>query len=79
MYVPDPEHFFPAADPGERDRLPEPVRQRESHGRCGAGDPGDAGEHAGGDRILQVYGQKAENMKTFRWRSIIIMFRKLIM
>ena len=52
VYLSDPEHFVIAADPGECDRLPRTVRQRESDGDCGACDRGDGGEYRGGGGVL---------------------------
>ena len=66
MHFPDPEHFFPAADPGQCYRLPRAVRQRESHGDRWAGDCGDGGEHGGGGGVLQDDGKKVENTKALR-------------
>lgn len=59
MYLPDPEHFIFAADPGECDRVPRAVRQRESDGDRGAGDCGDGGEYGGGGGVLQGDGWEA--------------------
>ena len=44
------------ADPGVGDRLPEPVRKRESDSRCWAWDCGNGGQYRGGDFILQDNG-----------------------
>lgn len=69
VHVPDPEHLRPAAHPGKRYRLPQPIRERESHGdrgdssEYGGGDRGDGGEYGGGDRVLQSDGSHAEGMR----------------
>ena len=56
MYLPDRKYFFPAADPGVGDRLPEPVRKRESDSGCGTGDFGNGGQYRGGNFVLQIVG-----------------------
>lgn len=52
MHVPDTEYLVAAADPGECDRLSEPVWERESGGDRGTGDCGNIGEYAGGGGVL---------------------------
>lgn len=49
-------YFFTAADPGVGDRLPEPVRKRESDSRCWTWDCGNGGQYRGGDFVLQDNG-----------------------
>ena len=48
----DRKYFFTAADPGVGDRLPEPVRKRESDSRCWTWDCGNGGQYRGGDFVL---------------------------
>ena len=43
---------FSAVDSGERDRVPESVRERESGRDCGSGDYGYDGKYAGGCGVL---------------------------
>ena len=52
MYILDTEYLITAVDSGECDRVPEPVRERESDGNCGTGDCGDGGEYDGGGDFL---------------------------
>ena len=53
MHVPDTEYLVAAADPGECDRLPEPVRECESGGNRRGRHCGDGGEYIGGGGVLQ--------------------------
>ena len=52
MYILDTEYLVAAVDSGECDRLPEPVRERESGGNRRGRDCGDGGEYAGGGCVL---------------------------
>lgn len=63
MYVPDTEYLVAAVDPGECDRLPEPVREREPGGHCWAGDCCYGSEHGCGGGVLQGDGKKAGNVE----------------
>ena len=53
MYVSDYQYFLLTVDSGECDRLPEPVRERESGGNRRGRDCGDGGEYIGGGGVLQ--------------------------
>ena len=63
MYIFDHQHFLPPADPHQHDRLPQPVRERESHGDRRPGDRGDSSEYGGSDCVLQSDGQEAEGVR----------------
>jgi len=52
VYILDTEYLITAADSGECDCVPEPVRERESGGNRGAGDCGNGGEYDGGGDFL---------------------------
>ena len=56
VYLPDYEYFLPSADSRHNDRLPEPVRKRESDSRCWTWDCGNGGQYRGGDFVLQDNG-----------------------
>ena len=62
MYLPDSEYLVAAADPGECDRLPCAVRQRESDSDRGTRDCGDGGEYGGGCGVLQSDGWEAKDV-----------------
>ena len=57
--------FFPAADTGQRDCIPQPVWQRASNGHCRTGTGGNGSKHGSGCFILQMYGK----MQKLRMRS----------
>ena len=54
MRIFDPEYLLAAADSHERGGIPEPVRERESHGDRRPCDPGNGGEYAGGVIFCKV-------------------------
>lgn len=59
VHLSDLKYLFPAADPGQRHRLPRAVRQREPDGDRRSGDRGDSGKYIGGGGVLQGDGQEA--------------------
>ena len=59
------QYFFPAADTGQRDCIPQPVWQRASNGHCRTGTGSDGSKHGSGCFILQMYGE----MQKLRMRS----------
>lgn len=52
VQLPHSEYLVPSADPGQRDRLPQPVRKRGAHGDRWGGNCGDDDQHSDGDYIL---------------------------
>ena len=58
-------HFFPAADPGKCDRLPQPVRQRGPGSHRGSRDPGHHCEHCSGGGLLPSDGPAQQGFLTF--------------
>ena len=64
-HLSDFKYFFPAADTGQRDCIPQPVWQRASNGHCRTGTGGNGSKHGSGCFILQMYGK----MQKLRMRS----------
>ena len=75
MYLPDPEHFILAADPGECDRVPRAVRQREPDSDRWPGDRRNNGEHAGGGGILQGDGRETFIQEKLKKKSLLPDFK----
>ena len=65
VHLSDFKYFFPAADTGQRDCIPQPVWQRASNGHCRTGTGGNGSKHGSGCFILQMYGK----MQKLRMRS----------
>ena len=65
VHLSDFKYFFPAADTGQRDCIPQPVWQRASNGHCRTGTGSDGSKHGSGCFILQMYGK----MQKLRMRS----------
>lgn len=70
MHLPYHKYLFAPAYPGERDRLSQPVREREPGSYRGGRDPGHIGEHRGGDPVLQGDGEKKETSVKFFFNVI---------
>ena len=70
MHLPYHKHLLAPAHPGECDRLPEPVREREPGGYRGGRDTGHVGEHRGSDPVLQGDGEKKEKGVKFFFNVI---------